>query len=314
MDEKKEIALKIMETLSEVDEELLVRSEQEKKMYSVRKWNRFGKLAAACLCAIVVGTAGYGARNLQNGNNATGSPRRIESMPESASEDGIDRQEAGAEAMQGDMGIASEAMGAAGDGDGAAAKNPASVKETEEPIQNAASAEVQNDIENCQLPQSSREVTQEEAYAAEPCGGYLPLSLPEGYIYENGILNEESGMLFVTWTKGMDYISLTVSREESSVLLTDISRPELYDVNLYEIPYGDTVPREYLQTFNDPVFWQEDLTLELVQMRMKTVADSGDTDTPRGNFSILCEGGMLVRFNGCGTPQSIYDMLVSIPD
>lgn len=309
MEEKKKVALKIMEVLSEVDEELLARSEQEKKLHSARRWNRFGKLAAACLCVVVVGAASYGAMNLRNGNEAAGSTQRMESMP--ANEDSVNRQEA----MPEDLGIASGERAPADGSEGAVTNNTATIKETEEPMQNAASAEVQADVEGCdQLPQDSREVTQEEAYAAEPCGGYLPLSLPEGYIYENGILNEESGILFVTWTKGMDYISLTVSKEESPVLLTDISRPELYDVNLYEIPYGDTVPREYWQTFNDPVFRQEDLTLELVQMRMKTVEDSGDTDTPRGDFSILYEGGMLVRFNGCGTPQSIYDMLASIPE
>lgn len=312
MEEKKKVALKIMEILSEVDEELLARSEQEKKLHSARKRNRFGKLAAACLCVVVVGAASHGAMNLRNGNEATGSIQRMESMP--ANEDSVNRQEAGAEAMPEDLGIASGERAPADGSEGAFTNNTATLKETEEP-QEAESAGGQADVESCdQLPQGSREVKQEEAYAAEPCGGYLPLSLPEGYIYENGILNEESGILFVTWTKGMDYISLSVSRQESPVLLTDISRPELYDVNLYEIPYGDTVPREYWQTFNDPVFRQEDLTLELVQMRMKTVADSGDTDTPRGDFSILYEGGMLVRFNGCGSPQSIYDMLASIPE
>ncbi len=92
----------------------------------------------------------------------------------------------------------------------------------------------------------------------------------------------------------------------------DIARAEIYDVRLYEIPYGETVPEEYREVFQDPVFAVEDLSLEVIESRMASYNDSGDTDTPRGNFRVLYPDGVLVRFNGRGTPEEIWEMFCSM--
>lgn len=323
MEEKRKIALKIMEALSGVDEELLECSSREKRISAVRRLNRFGRLAAACLCVIVAGVASYGALSLRNGDKSTGSQQHMEDIAEPLSGEDVE--------------------GAAGAAEGAAENLEEATPEAEKVpeqtlVADNADSGIINELaeekasgdtawqEGVMAKQElldkdsgslngSRKITREEAYASEPCGKYLPLSLPEGYVYENGNLQEESRAIYVTWTKGMDYISIRVSRlEESQVAFADITRPELYDVNLYEIPYGDTVPEEYRETFDQPVFRREDLTLELVQMRMKVISDSGDTGMPRGNFSVFYEDGILVEFNGRGTPQSIYDMFLTIAE
>ena len=36
--------------------------------------------------------------------------------------------------------------------------------------------------------------------------------------------------------------------------------------------------------------------------------DSGDTDTPRGNFAVLYSDGVLVEFSGRGTAEEIWNM------
>ena len=45
---------------------------------------------------------------------------------------------------------------------------------------------------------------------------------------------------------------------------------------------------------------------------MKSYDDQGDTDTPRGNFSVLYEGGVLIRFSGRGTAEEIWEMFCSM--
>ena len=56
----------------------------------------------------------------------------------------------------------------------------------------------------------------------------------------------------------------------------------------------------------------KDFNLEIVKSRIKSYDDQGDTDTPRGNFSVLYEGGVLIRFNGRGTAEEIWEMFCSM--
>lgn len=45
---------------------------------------------------------------------------------------------------------------------------------------------------------------------------------------------------------------------------------------------------------------------------MCVYGDAGDTDTPRGDFSILFSDGILVRFSGEGTAEQIWEMFSSM--
>lgn len=110
----------------------------------------------------------------------------------------------------------------------------------------------------------------------------------------------------------MDMILLHLEQTQGTVETVDVEKPEIYDERLYEVPYGETVPEEYRQVFQDPVFALEDFSLEIVESRMKAYEDSGDTATPRGNFKVLYPDGVLVSFNGRGTAQEIWDMFCSM--
>ncbi len=174
-------------------------------------------------------------------------------------------------------------------------------------------------IDSCSVMPDKREQVQEkEARATESLGSYIPTSVPDGYVFESARREQnpdtkEYVSMNVTWTKGMDSIFWSIRTvNPADIELADLSKTESYNVHLYDIPYAETVPEEYGEVFRNPVFSAADLSLEVIEMRMKAVQDVGDTDTPRGDFSVLYEDGILVRFNGDGSAQKIWEMFQSL--
>lgn len=155
------------------------------------------------------------------------------------------------------------------------------------------------------------QLTEEEARAMEILGEYIPNKIPKGYDFESASWSEDEGALSIGWSRGLDDIRLSVKQVKSCDIV-DVNRMELYDVGLYDVPYGESVPKEYLEIFNDPVFAWEDMGLEVIQRRMRSYEDSGDTGTPRGNFGILFPDGVLLKFRGDGTAGQIWDMFQSL--
>lgn len=162
---------------------------------------------------------------------------------------------------------------------------------------------------------TARNLTVDEARQIALLGDYVPTSLPAGYTFESARYDEAAGRLTIWWDKGMDNIMLSLRQVDSAAVETvDIQRPETYDERLYEIPFGDTVPEEYRQVFFAPVFAKDDFSLEIVRSRVLSYSgDSGDTSAPRGQFSVLYDG-VLVYFNGRGTPEEIWEMFASISE
>lgn len=166
--------------------------------------------------------------------------------------------------------------------------------------------------EACGLPSATWEnLTEEEARGMET-GQYLPTDLPRGYSFESAAWYAENGILHAGWKNGMDYIEISISRPEGDMETVDVGLPETYDVHLYEIPYGESVPEEYREVFSNPVFAWEDMSLEIVKCRMASRQDRGDTATPRGNFAVLYSDGVLVRFTGRGSAEQIWEMFCSM--
>lgn len=177
-------------------------------------------------------------------------------------------------------------------------------------------------------PQDNRpEITMQEARAMERIGGYVPGKVPTGYTLESVRGSIPAGNyleMTLLWSRGMDDISLHITEYYAAASMpkeisdrfqkrmADPTKPETYDVHLYEIPYAETVPMEYFEVFHTPVFRESDFSLELVKARMKSVPDAGDTDTPRGNFAVLYDSGILVEFSGRGSVQDIWEMFASI--
>ncbi len=145
----------------------------------------------------------------------------------------------------------------------------------------------------------SEALTLEEAYAEE-LGAYLPTQIPQGFSCESAWreLGQDRNYLSVCWTGYYTYIDVTVSLTEEPVEVTDVNEPERYDERLYSIPLCDSVPPEYREEFDDPVFRYEDLTPEVIEARMRYIGeDAGDLPGYRGNFSVLYGEDTLVRYS-----------------
>lgn len=176
---------------------------------------------------------------------------------------------------------------------------------------------VTSDVTQENAPLDKRkELVMKDAKAVPVLGEYVPTEIPTGYFFESAWLTEsnitgDAERVSLCWVNGMDDIHITISYAAEDVTTVDVSKTETYDVHQYEIPYASTVPEEYRSVFNNPVFAAENFTQDIVEMRMKSVADAGDTATPRGNFGILYDSGVLVEFSGDGDAESIYEMMVS---
>lgn len=291
---KKEEAMRIMEAFSGVDEELLERCEAEgkavrgKKRRLVRRIWRYAGSCAAVLCLAAVGVFSWEAfRLLKNGQEQPQEPfspnPEFEQMAQGAfiQEEAEVRKEAKQETLP-------------------------SENSFEDGLNDST-------MELCRKNTAVR-LTEEQVRQTGALGEALPAVLPQGYGFESAYYYEETDELNVCWVRGMDSIMLSLKHvdvEQTEII--DIAKPECYDRRLYEIPYAETVPEEYFETMNNPVFALEDFGLEIVRSRVvANTVDTGDTDTPRGSFSVLYPDGLLIRFNGRGTPEQIWEMISSI--
>ena len=318
-------ALRLMEALSGVDQELLMRSESRRKPY----WT-YGRAAAACLALVLVGALSWnGLRMIWMPKGGAGSSSAggdgYDSAPMIAdvrSNDTDELETAGGYAIAedagaGDMGSMDDATKEDLADNESQIQDMESRKEYDEianstdgqPEDNPMVSDSREKEEVFADPRDPRqELSEEEARNTEVFGTYLPKNLPVGYIFKDARGNDSG--ITATWTRGMDSIMISVSLVvPESAVTVDVEKPETYDVWLYEIPYSETVPEEYRQVFNDPLFAADDLSLEVVQSRMKSIRDAGDTDTPRGSFSVLYPDGVLLRFSGRGTADEIWKML-----
>ena len=150
------------------------------------------------------------------------------------------------------------------------------------------------------IPQWRHERLEQETQArAEDLGAYLPAYVPQGFAFEGAWreLGQDRDFLSACWYSGLREISVTVSRPQEQPRLMDVSRPELYDVRLYEIPWSDSVPEAAWEAgFDDPVFAAEHVTAGVVAARLYEVQEAGDADGYRLCMSVWHENGTLVSY------------------
>lgn len=161
----------------------------------------------------------------------------------------------------------------------------------------------------------SESLTLEQA-RAEDLGAYLPQN-PEGFSFESAWreLGQGRDWLRATWVRGMDSCSVTVSRPEEAPACMDPGDRAWYDINLYTIPWAESVPDAIMfGGFQDPVFRVEDLTEEVVAARARWEdQDSGDTDGWRySQFGVWYgEAGVLVEYAPRGIdPADLFALIV----
>lgn len=334
-------AMKIMEALTGVDEELLARCEEAGSLEAQagerkRGWNKKRNLylwrlssCAALLCLFVIGAVAW----REMGKLSTDENSMYMNMSGSAGgiSDAGEHIESELEATSDNMPnmvfnepceysqAPAQNAGASG---GANVSPTAASAEEEAALKDISGKESQvnkevgtDGVESCLMPQT-KELTEAEARQMEAFGAYIPTKLPTGYVFSSASWDSEQGELSLTWHREWDLIIMSFEKVDGEAPeIVDVTKSESYDERLYEIPYGMTVPEEYLKNFiGSPVFAKDDLSLEIVSSRVLSYSgDSGDDSTPGGRFSVLYDG-VLVSFNGRGTPEQIWEMFSSIQE
>lgn len=340
---KRDGAMRIFEALSSVDEELLERSEEKKKV--IPFW-RYSKVMAACICLVVLGAAAFATTRIAS-DNATGSDCAVP-MAEMVAEDArvAEADVAVSDMETGGEYVASQEITTDVEAEEAPAEQEelsASLNESntvqsggsdgfaEEAVKDAVGAEIDEQEtdklieDNCEVimdwgPIENAPIRSDEETlrGCEVFGAYVPTVIPAGYVFSDGCQYQEEGEtigISLNWCQGLDHVMINVceyDEEEDGARIVDISKPETYDVHLYEIPYSSSVPDEVRTTFNTPIFKESDFGIDVIEARMKSREDAGDTNTPRGNFAVLYDSGILVSFTGRGEAQEIWKMFESI--
>jgi hypothetical protein len=163
----------------------------------------------------------------------------------------------------------------------------------------------------------TRHVTLPEAQAESDFGSYIPGSVPEGFVYESGLrlIDQNSDMLQVSWSKGLDYLTWKVSamRPKLRDRTTSVEERENYDLSLYPIPMAESVPEELRQIVDHPIFLYDEMTLNTIYARSRYIDnDQGDVAGYRTDFGVLL-GDTLIEITAKGiTPEKIWEMLQSV--
>lgn len=316
-------ALRIVEALSGVDPKLLERSECR-----CRAGRNFARAAAACLALAAAGALSWhGLSRMRSGDGVESVRQSLSGEEARGGTEGqgfhagmpAEPREEAAQEKQDSQEMAGKKE--AGGTEGAAWEEPGSLSQSrdadtaaDKAADTAVAAEcidsgLETDRESLGSGAIYERITDQEARDTEIFGSYVPEGLPEGYVFESALRHTDGTGIRVVWTRGADSIVLSIRKAPGDIAAVDPEKAEMYDERLYEIPYGETVPQEYREVFRNPVFAAQDLSLEIVKSRMKSVPDAGDTSTPRGEFSILYPDGVLVEFNGRGTAEEIWEML-----
>jgi len=135
------------------------------------------------------------------------------------------------------------------------------------------------------------EVTHDEALNTEPFGRYFPATIPDGFHEESirSYLDRYNAYLSGLWTKGYDELQWKVSllTGEDEHRLTHAEDTERYDLSLYPIPRADSVPEELREVVDNPIFYAEELTPDVVWSRAYKTGEQGDSNGWRLSFSVL---------------------------
>lgn len=159
-------------------------------------------------------------------------------------------------------------------------------------------------------------LTLEEARADETFGAFIPERFPDGYALNgvNRFVNQKDDYLSVSLSKGMDDFTWRVSRlgDEDKRRITSAADTQNYDLSLYTIPRADSVPEALWKIVDRPIFYIEELTLEVVKARSYRISEAGGSDGWRMSFGVLYDD-VLVELTTKGiTPEVVFGLITEI--
>lgn len=117
-----------------------------------------------------------------------------------------------------------------------------------------------------------RKITHAEALADADFGRYMLAQPPHGYTAESirRYKDQRNDCLSGLWCRGLNDVRWLVRRytETDAARVTSVADKANYDMTLYPVPLGESVPNELWEIVQDPIFEAEDLTLAAVQARV----------------------------------------------
>ena len=270
-----EKAMKLMQALSGVDEELLERSGERKTGHKiVRFMNRYGKGCAACLCLIVAGAAFFSMRGVKTDNTAESimemAPGLQANMTAGGTEDGAAGEAEELECVETAKDELAETMNSGMD----AGEAPAWL-DIEELVQQAEhsgaeEAGMDGSAGNEDNKQQSSLESLRQSRKAEPL-------VPDSYSYIEETLSENGESRTVEWSDGGHGLWLRFTQTE---LTTDVrfeAEPPVY-----------TVAED----------WRELITEK--------------EDGERQQLALLYEDGLLVEYCGYLTSEELIALFESL--
>lgn len=155
-------------------------------------------------------------------------------------------------------------------------------------------------------PWRSEILTEEQARAEAGFGEYLPETLPAGYAFEAAYreLGEDRNYLSASWCYGYDNLFVTVYKDGDVRGLVHADEIEKYDKDYYGEEKPD-VPEEYWDSWSSPLFYAEELTMEVIQRRVSEV-DMGNVYT---HFGVLYPDGTVVRVSTAADEEELPTLL-----
>lgn len=296
--DKRESALRIMEALSGVDEELLERCGQpepmdvcngkkvsgEKKIYGFM--GRYGGLCAACLCLAVLGAAYFGIEQQQKGTSMdTAESAQAENMTESMLTE--EETEAvwkipGSQAEEGES--AEKPESAAGEETGMtelSSQNSSSQDSMTDRVHPEEEIEMmQEEVYKQSENMAGEEISWEDACAVEGLGKYVPDRVPDGYqllsaiYYDMG--TDGGSSILLSWTDGEHSFLIKLTEAETGNKMDAAEKPVI-------------------------------IAGENRECEIPKPGEDGIT-----RFAILYEDGVLAEYEGCLAESEIKGMFESV--
>jgi len=157
-------------------------------------------------------------------------------------------------------------------------------------------------------------LTLEEALQDLEFGSFLPAYIPPGLVFGDArrIIDQHNSSLHINWHEpwqtSINWGVHSISWHHQDHIVLAHER-EKFDVSLYTIPWMDSVPQEYINYLQNPIFLAEELTLEMVQARAIYDGRAGTLDKPMIIFSVMFDDAV-VTINSSGlSVEDIWRML-----
>lgn len=158
------------------------------------------------------------------------------------------------------------------------------------------------------------DLTLAQAREDETFGAYMPDSVPRGFSQDliRRYKADDGDSLYgswYSWSYGSLVWDVSYLDDYAAARITSVEDRENYDLSLYPIPRGESVPAELRSIVDNPVFLIDELTLDTVYARAYKVNEAGDTDGWRMDFSVLY-GGVVVKVYAKGvSPEWVFGQL-----